>query len=117
MNWWQIGLSGAMGGGITTILVFILASSQRSSALASTAMASMRGSINMQEKLRAAMWQQSEALDAWEVWGRKMKTAWDQLLEFLAEQGTDTTKLPKMPTPPTNHPDLSKIFDDKGKTL
>jgi hypothetical protein len=113
MNWWQIGLSGAMGSGLVTLLVFLLASSQRASALAGEAMKSMRGSISMQEKFRQAMWQQSRALDEWEDWGRQMTRAWNQLI-ILLEKGLDTTgaELPKMPAPPANHPDLSKIFDD-----
>jgi hypothetical protein len=104
MNWWQIGLSTAMGSGLVTLLVFLLASSQRASGLAAEAMKSMKGGISMQEKLRQAMWQQSEALDAWEDWGRRMKRVWD-----------DTPGLPKMPAPPSAHPDLSKIFNDNDE--
>jgi hypothetical protein len=114
MNWWQLGLSGLMGSGLVTLLIFVFSSTQRSSALAGEAMKVMKGGISMQEKLRQAMWQQSEALDAWEDWGRKMTRAWNELLASLQRDGVmDVDKLPQMPQPPRSHPDLSKIFDDE----
>jgi hypothetical protein len=114
VNWWQLGLSGLMGSGLVTLLIFVFSSTQRSSALAGEAMKVMKGGISMQEKLRQAMWQQSEALDQWEDWGRRMTRAWDELLASLQRDGVvDVDKLPKMPQPPRSHPDLSKIFDDE----
>lgn len=112
MNWWQLGLSGAMGSGLITLLIFVFSSTQRSSALAGEAMKVMKGGISMQEKLRQAMWQQSEALDDWERWGRQMQRAWEQLMESLKASGADISDLPSMPTPPSAHPDLSRLFDE-----
>lgn len=117
MNWWQGILTAAGGGGLVTILGFLLSRSEKASALAGTAMTSMKGSLIMQERLRQALWQQSQALNEWEDWGRQVGLTWEALLKYLDDHdgngGSVYKDLPMMPLPPKVHVDLTKLFDDE----
>lgn len=116
-SYWIIGIGTGLAASLITLLIFIFSSSERSRSAASLATTSMQAGLSLQEKLRTAMWKQSDQLGAWEMWGMAVQQSWREAMSILqawSAGNPSEVPLPRMPQlpPPPSHLDLSEMFND-----
>ena len=116
---WQVALISTSITAILTLIGFFFARNQKASQLASAAMNTMSQSLEFQlassrliEKMRTAMYLQSERLNSWEDWGMDATQVMRTWRRYLIDRD-HLSSLPEMPKPPAGHLDLSTIFSDE----
>lgn len=109
MSTWISTLIGGLAlAAFTALSGFVLYRQKNVAETSNTALTTAGKSVALWAKAQNAVELQQERLDAWEYWGKRVKSEWNVLRVKMSDQFG--INIEPLPDPPSGHVDLAAIF-------